>query len=97
MAKKRSELSARGRRAAKSAKPMTDREIDFSDIPELTNEELRRGRRVGRPSTGNAKRLIAIRISPTLLETIRKMADKEDKPYQSLIHELLEKAAKKAA
>jgi predicted DNA binding CopG/RHH family protein len=52
---------------------------------------------VGRPSTGNAKQLIAIRIDPKLLATLRKIAARESKPYQTLIHELLEKAAKKAA
>ena len=74
-----------------------DSEIDFSDIPESTNQELKRARRVGRPSTGNSKQLIAIRIAPNVLAKLRKMALAQDKPYQTLIHELLEKAAKKAA
>lgn len=76
---------------------MPDREIDFSDIPEATDEELKRARRVGRPATGNAKQLIAIRIDPRLLAALRKLAAKQDKPYQTLIHELLEKATEKAA
>ena len=97
MAKKQSALSARGNPTAKSVKHMPDREIDFSDIPESTDEELKRARRVGRPATGNAKQLIAIRIDPKLLSALRKLASKQDKPYQTLIHELLEKAAKKAA
>lgn len=67
--------------------------IDFSDLPESTDQELRRARRVGRPKTGNAKRLIAIRISPKLLSRLRRLAAKREKPYQTLIHELLEKAA----
>ena len=97
MAKKQSASSARGARTAKSVKPMSDREIDYSDIPPSTDEELKRARRVGRPATGNAKQLIAIRIDPKLLSTLRKLAESQDKPYQTLIHELLEKAAKKAA
>lgn len=97
MAKKRSASSARGKRVAKSAKYLPDSELDFEDIPELTDEEVRRGRRVGRPKTGHAKQLIAIRIDPRLLTQLRKLADKQDKPYQTLIHELLERAAKKAA
>lgn len=97
MAKKQSASSARGKATAKSAKHMPDREIDFSDIPESTDEELKRARRVGRPATGNAKQLIAIRIDPKLLSALRKLATKQDKPYQTLIHELLEEAAKKAA
>jgi predicted DNA binding CopG/RHH family protein len=76
---------------------MPDRQIDFSDIPESTDAELKRARRVGRPKSGNAKQLIAIRISPRLLAQLRRLAAKQSKPYQTLIHELLEKAAKKAA
>lgn len=71
--------------------------IDLSDISETTDQELRRARRVGRPATGNAKQLIAIRIAPRLLDQLRRMAAKQSKPYQRLIHELLEKAARRAA
>lgn len=76
---------------------MPDSKIDFSDIPESTEAELKRARRVGRPRTGNAKQLIAIRISPRLLAQLRRLAAKQSKPYQTLIHELLEKAARTAA
>ena len=69
--------------------------VDFSDLPESTAAELRRARRVGRPKSGNAKQLIAIRISPKLLSELRRLAAKRDKPYQTLIHELLEEAAHK--
>ena len=72
--------------------------LDFSDIPESTDEELRRARRVGRPKSGRPPRqLIAIRIDPLLLKKLRTQAAKQRKPYQTLIHELLERAAKKAA
>lgn len=76
---------------------MPDSGIDLSDIPESTATELRRARRVGRPATGNAKQLIAIRIAPKLLRQLRRMAAKQSKPYQTLIHELLEKSARKVA
>lgn len=76
---------------------MPDSQIDFSDIPELSDEQLKRMRRVGRPVTGMAKQLIAIRLSPNLLAALRRMAAKQGKPYQTLIHELLEKAASRAA
>lgn len=95
MAKKQSASSARVAGAQKSARPMRDSQIDFSDIPETTDEELRRARRVGRPRRGNAKHLIAIRIHPRLLSQLRRLAAKQNKPYQTLIHELLEHAAKK--
>ncbi len=68
---------------------MPDSKLDFSDIPESTSAELRRARRVGRPASGNAKQLIAIRIAPQLLRQLRRMAAKQSKPYQTLIHELL--------
>ena len=97
MAKKRYASSAHGRQAGKNVQPMRNKDIDFSDIPESTDEELKRARRVGRPSTGNAKQLIAIRISPQILEKLRKMAAKLEKPYQTLINDLLEKAANKVA
>ena len=92
---KRSASSARGKRLAKSAKYMPDSRLDLSDIPELTDEELKRARRVGRPKSGHAKQLIAIRISPRLLAQLRRLAAKQNKPYQTLIHELLERAAGK--
>ncbi len=76
---------------------MPDSQIDLSDIPESTDAELKRARRVGRPRTGQAKQLIAIRISPRLLAQIRRRAAKLSMPYQTLIHELLEKAAARAA
>jgi predicted DNA binding CopG/RHH family protein len=44
-----------------------------------------------------AKQLIAIRLSPRLLATLRKLVTKQRKPYQTLIHELLEKATSRAA
>ncbi len=98
MAKRRSGSLARGRRVAKNARPIPDSQIDFSDIPESTDEELRKARRVGRPKTGRPPRqLIAIRIDPLLLRRLRTLAAKQDKPYQTLIHELLERAAKEAA
>jgi predicted DNA binding CopG/RHH family protein len=72
---------------------MPDSRLNLVDIPEATDEQLHRAKRVGRPVTGNAKRLIAIRIAPRLLGQLRRMAAKQSKPYQTLIHELLERAA----
>ncbi len=97
MAKKQSALSAQGLRVKKNAKHISDSEIDFSDVPESTREELKSARRVGRPYTGNAKQLIALRLSPKLLNKLRKMAEKAGKPYQTYIHEMLEKITSKVA
>jgi uncharacterized protein (DUF4415 family) len=76
---------------------MPDQNLDFSDIPEATTGELSRARRVGRPRRETTKQLIAIRIDPALLASLRRMATRLGKPYQTLIHELLEKAARNAA
>jgi predicted DNA binding CopG/RHH family protein len=95
MTKKRFASSARGKQRAKSARHMPDSRLDLADIPEATDEQLRRAKRVGRPVTGNAKQLIAIRIAPRLLGQLRRLAAKQSKPYQTLIHELLERAANK--
>jgi len=62
-----------------------------------TDAKLRRVRRVGRPASGNAKQLMAIRIAPQLLRQLRRMAAKQSKPYQTLIHELLEKSARRVS
>jgi uncharacterized protein (DUF4415 family) len=95
MTKKRSASSARAKQRAKSVRHMPDSVLNLSDIPEATDAQLRRARRVGRPVTGNAKQLIAIRIAPRLLSQLRRLAAKQSKPYQTLIHELLERAASK--
>jgi uncharacterized protein (DUF4415 family) len=97
MAKKRSASSAPAKRPARCARHIPDAKIDFSDIPESSDAELSRARRVGRPSTGRAKQLIAIRIGPEVLAQLRRLAARQSKPYQTLIHELLEAAVRQAA
>ena len=97
MARKHSASSVRDKRPVRSAKHASDRKIDFSDIPETTDEELARATRVGRPSTGKAKQLIAFRIEPALLAKLRKLAAKKGRPYQTLLHEIIESAVTKAA
>ncbi len=87
-------ITARWREPERTRSLCTDERIDFSDIPESTDGELKRARRVGRPKSRNTKQLIAIRIAPRLLAQLRRLAAKRDKPYQTLIHELLEKAAR---
>ena len=95
---KRSASSARGKRAAKSGKRMRDEKIDFSDIPELTDEQLAGARRVGRPPLGRAPReLIAIRIDPDVLSALRTEATREGIGYQTLIHRLLAEHVKRSA
>jgi uncharacterized protein (DUF4415 family) len=97
MAKKRSASSAPVSRVEKNVKLTLDKNLDFSHIPESTDGELKKARRVGRPTSGHAKQLIALRISPEVLSKLKKMAEKAGKPYQTFIHELLAKMAKKVS
>lgn len=97
MGKKQSGSSAQDNHHAKNVKHIKDSEIDFSDIPESTDLELKKAVRVGRPPTGNAKQLIAIRIAPKLLTRIKKLANRKRKPYQTVLHDLLEQAMNKLA
>ncbi len=97
MARKRSESSVQDRRQSANERHISDEDIDFSDIPESTADELKRAARIGRPTTGHAKQMIAFRIAPTLLAKIRKLAAKKQTPYQTLLHELLEDAVDRRA
>jgi uncharacterized protein (DUF4415 family) len=97
MRRRLSESSVRGKRAARNARPTPGGRIDFSDIPESTDAELKRARRVGRPKSPHAKQLIAIRIDPRLLARLRRLARNKQKPYQTLIHEMLERASRRIA
>jgi uncharacterized protein (DUF4415 family) len=66
--------------------------IDFSEIPEASAAQLRAMRRVGRPPLGGeARRLIAIRIDPQVLDAVRREAKRRGLGYQSLINDLLAK------
>ncbi len=80
---------------------VSEDEIDFSDIPELTDEELKRfkpadlygipPRPRGRPPLGKEPRkLISIKLDPALIERLKRRAKKEKMGYQSLIHRILE-------
>lgn len=97
MKKKSSVSLAHAKQAAKNVKHISDKKIDFSDIPESTDEELARARRVGRPKSTDPKQLIAIRIHPKLLLKLKRLASEKNEPYQTFIHDLLEKAVKKSA
>jgi predicted DNA binding CopG/RHH family protein len=97
MTRKQYESSVRVKRRAKSVKHIPDSRLNLQDIPEATDEQLKRARRVGRPASGNAKQLIAIRIAPRLLAQLRRLAARQSKPYQTYIHQVLERAVRKTA
>lgn len=83
--------------ARKIAKPtklkITDDEIDYSDIPELSDEDLKKFKRRGRPVIGESPRkAISIRIETQVLEKLKNKAKKKGVAYQSLINDILKKA-----
>ncbi len=79
-------------------KEVADEDIDFSDIPELTDRDLKNARRVGRPLLGfSPRKLISIKIDPDLLKKLKSKAIKYGKGYQTFIHEILEQYMKKRA
>lgn len=93
MARKNLGSFRRGQQVAKKGRITKDSDIDFSDIPELSDDELKRARRLGRPRLGDkAKRLISIRLDPDLLLSLQEQAEKKGIGYQSLIQQILLKA-----
>jgi uncharacterized protein (DUF4415 family) len=95
--KKSRASSARGERVAKKEGDTRQRKIDFSDIPELSDVQLSRMRRVGRPTVGDEPRkLIAIRLDAKVLGWLRRTAEKKGLPYQSLVNEILAAEMRKA-
>lgn len=77
---------------------MKMKKIDFSDIAELSDQQLSRMRRVGRPTMGDQPRkLIAIRLDAAVLGWLRKAAEKKGMPYQSLVNDILAQEMKKAS
>ncbi|HKZ04232.1 MAG TPA: BrnA antitoxin family protein [Methylomirabilota bacterium] len=89
---KTSGSSRRGRQTAKSGRRTRPRGIDFSDLPESSDEQLRAMHRVGRPPLGSvARQLIAIRIDPHVLVALQREANRRGVGYQTLIHQLLAK------
>lgn len=74
------------------------RKIDFSDIPELSDAQLRRMRRGGRPPIGRAPRqAVSLRLDPDVLVKLKKMATRKGEPYQSLINDILARAVRRAS
>jgi uncharacterized protein (DUF4415 family) len=72
---------------------LKDSEIGFSDIPELTDQQLSQFKRRGRPVIGESpRRAISIRIDENVLERLKSKAKKTGVAYQSLINDILKKA-----
>ncbi|MBI3296190.1 MAG: BrnA antitoxin family protein [Deltaproteobacteria bacterium] len=85
----------RGTRTKRSARTIRDEDIDYSDIPAQTDEQLKQFKPLGRPLIGNKRVLISIRIDSELLKQLKRKADKKGIGYQTLIHEMLGDGLKK--
>lgn len=71
--------------------------IDYTDIPELSPSQLQSMRRVGRPPLGATPRqLIAIRVDEQVLVHFRTEGQRRGIGYQTLMHEVLERHARRA-
>ena len=88
---RRSGSSVRDERVAgKGRRTLADQAIDFSDIPEASEAQLRGMRPVGRPPLGErARQLIAIRVDPDVLEALRNEAARSRIGYQTLVNRVL--------
>ena len=67
-------------------------------VPKLSDKQLSRMHRVGRPTVGDEPRkLIAIRLDVKVLSWLRETAEKKGKPYQSLVNEILAEQMRNAS
>ena len=96
---KGSASSARGGRVERKARSTVRvGRIDFSDIPEASDEQGRAMRRVGRPPLGMATRqLTAIRVDPRVLSRVKKEARQRHVGDQTLINEILARYTRRRA
>ena len=97
MKKKSTELSAQEllikRKNKSTSRKIKDSKIDYTDIPEFSDADLKKFKRVGRPLVGESPRqAISVRIETDVLSKIKDQAKKSGIGYQSLINEILKKA-----
>lgn len=78
--------------------PISRRKIDFSDLPELSDRQVRTMRRVGRPPLGDeVRQLIAIRLDGEVLRRLREEAERQNIGYQTLVNDVLANYVKRIA
>ncbi|EDN70288.1 conserved hypothetical protein [Beggiatoa sp. PS] len=69
-------------------KTMTDTEIDLSDIPEITEEQLARSvPRVGLKKFDNSKTAVTVLIDNVVLERLKILSDAQE--YQTIINQAI--------
>ena len=57
----------------KRLRRMKDEDIDYSDIPPMTEADLARAVRPGRPRSANPKKLIAVRVDSDIYAAVKKI------------------------
>jgi len=85
--------SAAYKRDIGRAKALRDADIDYSDIPELTDEELGRMVRVRAARLKAARRPISIRLEPAVLAWLKRSGP----GYQTRINKILREAMERAS
>ena len=83
----------------KIARNITDEDINFDDIPELTNEDIKKAKSfyempeimklIKEPNKKDIKEKITIRLKPSTVETFRSLG----KGYQTKISKILDNIA----
>ncbi len=71
---------------------MTDADIDFSDIPELTDaqlEQMRPTEEVIPAFARSAKKRITIRLDSDIIDSFKQQAQERETSYQTLINAVL--------
>jgi uncharacterized protein (DUF4415 family) len=79
-------------RGLERARAIRDSEIDYSDVPSLTDEELDRMVRARAVRLRALKRPISIRLEPAVLQWLKR----EGPGYQTRISELLREAMERS-
>lgn len=93
MPKKRPGPAARGPRGFQRNGPRKHRRPAPTKVSPSVEAELQRPAK-SKPSTnGPVGQDVAIHLSPQLIDSLWKIAEKQGKPYLTVIHELLEQAA----
>jgi uncharacterized protein (DUF4415 family) len=89
-----SALELRTKKKAKSTRSKVKKsKIDYSDIPALSDVDLKKFKRVGRPLVGESPRqAVSVRIETEVLSKLKLKAHKEGIGYQSLINKILKRA-----
>ena len=77
-------------KAIKLALSVKDEDIDLSDIPELTDTDFAKAKRLGRPLKPVTKKSVTIRFSPEVLAGLKKTGAKWQTKADDILREWLD-------